>query len=136
MAFSQTTAAETNHSAAAQATLAKALAPEDIQAGDYVTPLHMLAEVPSYWWCADDWSLPRDRPVYIRFITSCDGAPLRVKSVCLPFVLVKHPSGQSSTLDLRKCQLARLDRQYARRAWKAYKNAGRTRNANSNCRNQ
>jgi hypothetical protein len=131
MASSQKTALETNRSAASQATLARSLAPEDIRPGDYVTPLHLLAEVPSYWWCDDDWSLPRDRPVYIRFITNCDGAPLRVKSVCLPFVLVKQPSGQSLTVDLRKCQLARLDRQYARRAWKAYKNAARTRNANS-----
>ena len=135
MASSQTSAAETNHSAAAPATLAKSLAPEDIRPGDYVTPLHLLAEVPSYWWCDDDWSLPRDRPVYIRFITNCDGAPLRVKSVCLPFVLVKQPGGQSLTVDLRKCQLARLDREYARRAWKAYK-ATRARNANSKCNNQ
>ncbi|HJQ80718.1 MAG TPA: hypothetical protein VJ828_12215 [Lacipirellulaceae bacterium] len=135
MASSQTSAAETNHSAAAPATLAKSLAPEDIRPGDYVTPLHLLAEVPSYWWCDDDWSLPRDRPVYIRFITNCDGAPLRVKSVCLPFVLVKQPGGQSLTVDLRKCQLARLDREYARRAWKAYK-ATRAQNTNSKCNNQ
>jgi hypothetical protein len=135
MATSQGTTTSTQTTAAVEsATLAKCLAPEDIRPGDYVTPLSMLAEVPSYWWCADDWSLPRDRPVCIRFITNCDGAPLRVKSICLPFVLVKQPSGQSLTLDLRKCQLARLDRKYARRAWKAYKNAARTRNANSQCR--
>ncbi|HEY3392999.1 MAG TPA: hypothetical protein VGK58_09850 [Lacipirellulaceae bacterium] len=133
MASSQKTAVETNYSAAAPATLAKSLAPEDIRPGDYVTPLHLLAEVPSYWWCDDDWSLPRDRTVYIRFITNCDGAPLRVKSVCLPFVLVKQPGGQSLTVDLRKCQLAKLHDGYARRAWKAYRNAARKRKANSQC---
>jgi hypothetical protein len=129
MASSQKTAVETNYSAA-QATLAKSLAPEDIRPGDYVTPLHLLAEVPSYWWCADDWSLPRDRPVYIRFITGCDGMPLRVKSVCLPFVLVTQPGGRALTVDLRKCQLAKLHDAYARRAWKAYRNATRKRKAN------
>jgi hypothetical protein len=132
MASSQDTIAASQTTAAARpATLVRRLAPEDVQPGDYVTPLSMLAEVPSYWWCDDNWSLPRDRPVYIRFMTGCDGAPLRVKSVCLPFVLVKQPSGQSQTLDLRKCQLARLDHKYARRAWKACKKAARTRNAKS-----
>jgi hypothetical protein len=47
--------------------------------------------------------------------------PMRVKSVCLPFVLTKCPAGEQSTIDLRKCQLARLDQGYAKRAWKAYK---------------
>ena len=137
MASSQDTIACAQKTATAPAvTLARTLAPEDIRPGDYVTPLCMLAEVPSYWWCADEWSLPRDRPVYIRYITNCDGAPLRVKSVCLPFVLVKQPSGQSLTIDLRKCRLARLERQYARRAWKAYKNAARKGNANSKRNNQ
>jgi hypothetical protein len=132
MASSHDTIAEAQLTAAAPATtLARCLAPEDIQPGDYVTPLSMLAEVPSYWWCAEDWSLSRDRPVTIRFITNCDGAPLRVKSVCLPFVLVKQPSGQSLTIDLRKCQLARLDRQYARRAWKAYRKAAHSHSTNS-----
>jgi hypothetical protein len=130
MASSQDITVDTQRVAAdTSATLVRSLAPEDIRPGDYVTPLHMLAEVPSYWWCDDDWSLPRDRPVYIRFMTGCDGAPLRVKSVCLPFVLVKQPSGQSQTVDLRKCQLARLNHKYARRAWKAYKKAARNRNA-------
>ena len=120
MASSQKTKPNTN-AAAADATLAKALAPEDIRPGDYVTPLHVIAEVPSYWWCDDDWSAPREEPVRMRFTTSCDGAPLRVQSLCLPFVLLKHPAGQAVTLDLRKCQLARLHRGFARRAWKAVK---------------
>jgi hypothetical protein len=109
------------HTRAAQATLAKALAPEEVRLGDFVTPLFVIAEVPSYWWCADDWSLPRGEPVRIRFMPPCDGVPLKVKSVCLPFVLVKTPAGEQSTLDMRKCQLARLDKSHAKRAWKAYK---------------
>ena len=113
------TAAETNH-AAAEATLAKALAPEEIRPGDYVSPLQLVTEVPSFWFC-DAWDLAREEPVRIRYITHCDGAPLRVKSVCLPFVLVKQPSGQTVSLDVRKCQFARLDRRHGRRAWKAFK---------------
>lgn len=106
---------------AAEATLAKALAPEDIRPGDFVTPLFVVTEMPSYWWNGGAWDLPYDQPVRIRLTCNCDGMPARVKSICLPFVLTKSPSGDESTLDLRKCQLARLDQRYARLAWKAYK---------------
>jgi hypothetical protein len=120
MASSQSTSLEANCAAAVVA-LAKALAPEEVRPGDYVTPLHMIAEVPSYWWFGEAWSMPPEDPVRMRYTTLCDGAPLRVISVCLPFVLLKQPCGSSRTLDLRRCQLARLDVRYAKRAWKALK---------------
>ena len=122
MASSQKTVRDAKP-AAADATLAKALAPEDLRTGDYVTPLHIVAEVPSYWWCVDDWKLPMEEPVRMRFTSSCDGKPLRVKSLCLPFVLLKQPAGPAMTLDVRRYQLARLDGDYAKRAWKAYEKA-------------
>jgi hypothetical protein len=114
-----------NHGAA-QATLAKALAPEEVRPGDYVTPLYTVAEVPSFWWYADAWNLPPDEPVRLRFTSTCDGTPLRVKSVCLPFVLAKQPSGIAVTIDLRRCQLARLDPAYAKQAWKSLKKSQRS----------
>jgi hypothetical protein len=103
--------------------LAKALAPEDIRRGDFVSLLNVTYELPSYFWDADATTLPRDEPVRIRFVPECGGVPLRVKSVCLPFVLVKTPQGERCTLDVRRCRLARLDRRYAADAWKAYKKA-------------
>jgi hypothetical protein len=109
--------------AAAEATLAKSLAPEDIRPGDFVTPLHLIAEVPSYFWCDDCWTLPRDQLVRIRYTPTAGGLPLKVMSVCLPFVLVKQASGERHTIDSRQCQLARLDHRYAKRAWKGYKKA-------------
>ena len=111
--------------AAAEATLAKALAPEDIRQGDYVTPLFVIAEVPSFWWCAESWNLPLNEPVRIRFRAPSEGTPLKVRSVCVPFVLVKSPGGEQKTLDLRACQLARLDRSHAKRAWKAFRKASK-----------
>jgi hypothetical protein len=109
---------------AAEATLAKALAPEEIRPGDFVTPLYVVAEVPSFFWCAEAWSMPIDEPVRIRF-TRSEGEPLKVCSVCVPFVLVKLAAGEQKTIDLRSCQLARLDRSHARRAWKALKKAAK-----------
>ena len=117
--------------AAAEATLAKALAPEDIRPGDFVTPLSVITEVPSYWWNSGSWDLPHDQPVRIRLLYNCDGMPMRVKSVCLPFVLTKCPAGEQNTIDLRKCQLARLDLVYAKRAWKTYKKTAEQRKATS-----
>jgi hypothetical protein len=116
---------DSESSVANQATLAKALAPEDIRPGDFVTPLYVIAEVPSFWWRADVWNLPVDEPVRIRLIPPSDGAPLKVRSVCVPFVLVKTATGDQSTIDVRTCQLARLDEAHAARAWKACKKAVR-----------
>ena len=42
------------------------------------------------------------------------GMPFKVKAVCLPFVLVEPASGRPRSLELRVCQLARLDRQYTK----------------------
>jgi hypothetical protein len=107
----------------AEATLAKPLAPEDVRPGDFVAVLHEIAELPSFYWCADAGFHPRDELVRIRYIPSSEALPLKVKSVCLPFVLVKAPRGERRTLDLRKCRLARLDRAYASNAWQLYKKA-------------
>src|SRR5262245_48461633 len=92
---------ECTSTAPAEATLAKALAPADIRPGDFVTPLFVITELPSYWWNCT-WDLPHDEPVRMRLTYNCDGIPLRVKSLCLPFVLTKSPVGEQSTIDLRK----------------------------------
>ena len=101
--------------------LAKRLAPEDVQVGDFVTVLHFVAEVPSFMWCLDTTLNRREELVRLRFVPFEEGMPLRVVSACLPFVLVGDPDGRHRTLDLRRHQLARLDDSYARTAWHAYK---------------
>jgi hypothetical protein len=101
--------------------LAKALAPEEIRKGQFVTPLDDIAELPSFFWCADAALLPHDQLVRIRFCSSRAGVPLKVKRLCLPFVLVKPPRGKRFALDVRKCRLARLGSEYAQQAWRAYK---------------
>jgi len=104
-----------------RSTLARALAPEDVRLGDFVALLDEIFELPSYWWCVDSSLHPRDQLVRIRMIPTQENVPLKVKSVCLPFVLAKNPAGDKRTLDLRRCRLARLDRTYAASAWSAYK---------------
>jgi hypothetical protein len=103
-------------------TLAKALAPEEVRTGDYVTLLHEYTEMPSYYWCNDSTLVAPDEVIRVRYLPTADaGTPLEVQSICLPFVLVKHPSGEERPLDLRKFRVARLTKSYATRAWDAFK---------------
>jgi hypothetical protein len=105
----------------AAATLARTVAPEDVQPGDFVTVLYEVVEVPSFLWQSDTALLPASEPVRIRFLAPRGGIPFKVKSVCLPFVLVKYPSGRRRILDMRQYRLARLERRFAKSAWKALK---------------
>lgn len=108
-------------------TTAKVLAPEDVRAGDYVTLLHVIHELPSFWWCGEIGTIRPDEPVRVPFLPNNGGVPLRVRSICLPFILVKAPSGELRNLDVRRHRLARLDRAHARAAWKARKKSRRKR---------
>src|SRR5690349_4381542 len=95
-------------------TLARVLAPEDVRVGDFVAVLDELYELPSYCWRDDVVLHPRDELVRIRLMPTQENPPLKVKAVCLPFVLVKRPLGECHVLDLRRLRLARLDRRYGR----------------------
>ena len=121
---------ECNSTAAAEATLARALAPEDICVGDFIAPLYEIVEIASYCWYGESWNLPPSEPVRVRYVPTSDPMPLRVKSICLPFLLATSPAGEPSTIDVRKYQLARLDESHAKRAWKAYKKSQEQRKAN------
>jgi hypothetical protein len=106
---------------------AKVLAPEDVRAGDFVALLHVVEEILSFWWCGGIGATRPEEPVRVPFVPKNGGVPLRVRSVCLPFILVKAPSGKLRNLDVRLCRLARLDRAHARAAWKASKKRLRNR---------
>jgi hypothetical protein len=112
--------ARTKNSKRTAASLAKALAPEDVRAGDFVAVLDEICELPSFWW-DDCGTSAREEVVRIRYLPEGDAAPMKVRGVCLPYVLVKLPWGAKRTLDVRRSRLARLAPRYARAAWKAYK---------------
>ncbi len=114
--FSETSEIASSRS---ESSLAKTLAPEEIRRGDFVTPLYVVSEWPSWYWDDDDALHPRDELVRIRS-TPCDEAtPLEVIGVCLPFVLVETPQRDGKTLDVRRVRLARLDRTFAKRTRRA-----------------
>lgn len=119
-------------SANTDSALAKPLAPEDVRCGDYVAVLHLICEIPSYMWCDESFRLPHDELVRIQYIPEDAGQALKVKSVCLPFVFAQDSAGERKTLDMRKCRLARLDRHYAKTAWKADRKTKRKAKASRN----
>lgn len=103
----------------ADGTLAKPLAPEDVRAGDYVAVLHVIHEWPAFFWTCDTTLGQQEELLRVKMLPEKSGVPLKVKAICLPFVLVKHPKGKQLTLDVRRYRLARLGPVFARAAWKS-----------------
>ncbi len=101
--------------------LAKTLAPEDIRRRDIVAILDVVHEYPSFLWCNDAQVLPPQEPVHVRWRSRSAGKPLKVKAICLPYILVKTPKGRQKTLDVRQCRLVRLSDCYAKKAWKQFR---------------
>lgn len=123
----ETSEVETNRD---ESSLAKALAPEEIRRGDFVTPLSIIAEYPSWHWCGtDDVLRSRDELVRVRLTPTDEATPLKVVDVCLPFVLVRTPQREMQTLDVRRVCLARLRRSFARKARRALRARARQKNA-------
>jgi hypothetical protein len=94
-------------------TMAACVAPEDLKRGDRVAILTEVVEFPSFYWFEGSLG-ERDELVRVRCIPAGSGLPLKVKAICLPFVLVKTPSGDRETVDVRKVQLVRLNKGYAK----------------------
>ncbi|WP_437229698.1 hypothetical protein SH661x_001578 [Planctomicrobium sp. SH661] len=100
-------------------TLARPLAPEEVRCGQYVTILDEIVEWPSFMWCnAEAAGRPQDL-IRMKIKSSEGGIPLRVKSICLPFVSVQTHLQQIQVLDLRRVQLVRLSREFGKSVWKA-----------------
>lgn len=92
--------------------LARLLAPEDIRVGMYVTQMSVMHE---HWpWDCEPKFGESPQPLRIRWLARRGGMPLRVRAVCLPFVLVESPSGKPRPLDVRRVELAEISRDYAR----------------------
>ena len=109
----------------AQTTVAARIAGEDIKTGDFVTVLNEIVELPSFLWSCSGSPLPMDEPVCTRFMPREAGLPLKVITVCLPFVYAKRARGGLATFDTRRQQLVRLDSQIGRDVWKRLRRASK-----------
>ena len=102
-----------------ESALAATIAPEDLRCGDYVSLLNEVFEFPSWLWTRDAQVAPGSEFVRVQLPASDGGTPLKVKAICLPFVLLKTPKRKYRTIDVRSCQLVRLSEDYAKSTWAA-----------------
>lgn len=106
---------------------AKSVAPEDLQVGEFVAVLSRIYQYPSFLWFSRDGD-DRYETVRLKFLPHKNaGEPLKIKAVCLPFVLVQFASKKIESIDVRQCQLARVDKQFADLAWKGWKESSKPR---------
>jgi len=132
-------------------TIVKPLAPEDIRPGDYLAVMHEVDEYLPIGALLDcsAFNQPRSlQPVQVQWLPCGECVPLKVKAVCLPFVLVKAPRPQPlgflalgrggsgpilRTLDVRRCRLARLSHAYGKRVFKLLQERASKKRAAAGC---
>ena len=97
--------------------IARALAPEDIKTGQYVSALYQIVEAPKFS-CFEP-SLGTFETAPVRWLPDDPAEILRVVEVCLPFVLVRNPYGYSHVIDVRRYRLARVPKSFGKAVFKA-----------------
>lgn len=104
--------------------ISRPLAPEDIREDDYVAVIGEILQIVR-WDCAP--AIPGTPPetAHVLCFPYEDAEPLRVVSVCLPFVLVRDARDKHRTLDTRQLRLARVSERFGK---KAFKRLGRAQN--------
>lgn len=92
--------------------VAQPLAPEDLAAGQYVTPLTKVVQCFPFF-STEDVFRDRTEPFRLTYLGN-KRAPSRVVEVCLPFVLIETPKGKTRMIDLRRYRLARVSDRFGK----------------------
>lgn len=93
----------------------RTVAPEDLRGGQYIAITRMMIQlIPPM---CDPQLTPEPQTVRLWGIPPFAGQPMRIVSVCLPFVLVEGVDRQCRTLDLRRMEVVRLPKKYGRAAF-------------------
>ena len=91
------------------------IAPEDLRGGQYIAITRVMIQfIPPM---CDPHLTPEPKTVPLWGIPPFAGQPMRIVSVCLPFVLVEGVDRQCRTLDLRRMEVVRLPKKYGRAAF-------------------
>ena len=102
--------------------MARALAPEDLRAGDYVYVLGELLEVLPCILDREAWKAPET--VKLMVLPYSGKEPMKIVEVCLPVLLVKDKSGKCETIDARLFRFARLPVRFGRKVFKRLRKNG------------
>lgn len=99
------------------ASIARSVAPEDIQPDDYLVVLSQLRELFPFWaLCDAPWQ--KIELIHLQCLPEADAAPVRVVEICLPSLLVRDKDGKHSVVDTRQFRFARLSQRFGRKAFK------------------
>jgi hypothetical protein len=96
--------------------MARAVAAEDLRAGDYIYVLGELLEMVPLLIDAERWQNPES--VKLMVLPHSGLEPMKIVEVCLPVLLVKDKSGKCETLDARLFRFARLPDRFGRKVFK------------------
>ncbi|MFG0258162.1 MAG: hypothetical protein ACF8GE_09700 [Phycisphaerales bacterium JB043] len=88
-------------------------APEDLRAGQYVTVVNEKFEFYP-WRAASECDTPPTRTILVDSYPNDPVVPMRIESVCLPFVHARSITGKPLLLDIRFKQLVLVDDAFAR----------------------
>ncbi len=85
----------------------RAIAPEDLSVGRYVAVLHEISE---YHFRDCECGV---RTLRTQEVPSYTDYPVKVASVCLPFVFVETANGETDILDVRRQRLGAVPARFA-----------------------
>lgn len=108
-----------NRTMITQTTLARSLAPEDIQVGNFVMVLHRQNQI-MMGKCTDTGD-PEVFVIPVITRPSFPELPAKVVDICLPFVVVRRESKKTEIIDTRSERLARVPKLFAQSALKSHK---------------
>ena len=104
----------------ALASACRAIHPEDLNVGDYVTVLQQSYQFGTFAWCGIDMhQFPPDELIEISARSVFEA--LKVKDICFPFILCTGLEGETRIIDTRSHQIGKLAPSFVRSLKKATK---------------
>lgn len=101
----------TSQSKPAVASACRAIHPEDLLVGDYVTVLQESHQIGTFTWCGiDPHQFPPNETIEITIRGNFDA--LKVKDICFPFILCTDNQGEVHVIDTRSNQLGKLSKSF------------------------
>ncbi len=91
-----------------QSTIARPIAAEDIEPGQYIVILQNRVVCDPYDEDGEQWRQPR------KWRLPWDVEPYLVKAICVPYILVIDAEGDVETLDIRRHRFARVPESFGR----------------------